>query len=90
MKHESELENQIKAILLDLRFIDRPSDVIFAVRTFIKHAYPIHDLGREIHVRKLRDFLKSKGVWSIGRFGSWHYSSLGDAISEAFETVREM
>ncbi len=90
MKHELGLENRIKVLLLDLGFLEHPSDVIMTVKNFIEHAYPVHDLGREIRVAKLLDFLRSKDVWSIGRFGSWHYSSLGDAISQAFETVREI
>jgi protoporphyrinogen oxidase len=90
MKHEAELEERVKTHLLELKFLNHPSDIVMTERNYIEHAYPIHDLGREIRVRKLLGFLKSRDVWSIGRFGAWHYSSLGDAISQALETVREI
>jgi protoporphyrinogen oxidase len=90
MEHKLELEDQVKASLRGLGFLDHASDVILTERTYIEHAYPIHDLGREVCVTRLLEFLKSRDVWSIGRFGGWYYSSLGDAISRALETVREI
>ncbi len=87
MEKQEELERQVQQHLLDLGFIKHPSDVIFTERNYLDHAYPVHDLGREVRVKCLLDFLRSRDVWSIGRFGGWRYSSIDDAITEALRTV---
>ncbi len=88
-EREGELEDRVKELLLELGMFASPSDVVQTEKTYLEYAYPVHDINREQVVSKSLEFLKSKDVWSIGRFGSWHYSSLGDAISQAYDTVRE-
>ncbi len=80
---EEELEDQVQACLLRLGWIERAEDVVHVVRNYFPYAYPVHDLERGERVRRLLHFLQTKQVWSIGRFGAWHYSSIDDAITEA-------
>ncbi len=80
---EDELEKQVQACLLRLGWIEKAQDVARVVRNHFPYAYPIHDLERGERVRRLLDFLQTKQVWSIGRFGAWRYSSMDDAITEA-------
>jgi protoporphyrinogen oxidase len=89
LTRQEELEFRVKELLLSLGLIKRLSDISFTVCNFLDHAYPVHDLGRERRVTNLVEFLKSRGVWSIGRFGSWRYSSIDDAITQALQAVRE-
>jgi hypothetical protein len=44
-----------------------------------------HDFGS-----RLQEFLKSQGPSSIGRLGSWQYSSIDDATVEGLKTAREV
>jgi protoporphyrinogen oxidase len=89
MTREKELQQEVMGCLTRLSIIEKPSDIAFVDRNFLTHAYPVHDLGREVRVRSLLEFLRSKQVWSIGRFGGWRYSSIDDAIVEALQTARE-
>lgn len=85
-----DVEKDVIDLLGNLNFIRSRSAIAFAVHTFLPHAYPVHDLTREERVTRLREYLKSRSVWSIGRFGGWHYSSIDDAISSASAAAREI
>jgi protoporphyrinogen oxidase len=89
MTRQDEIQQDVLGCLRQLGIIEHPSDIAFVERNFLTHAYPVHDLGREVRVRNLLEFLRSKQVWSIGRFGGWRYSSIDDAMAEALQTARE-
>jgi protoporphyrinogen oxidase len=84
---EEELEQQVQAQLTKLGWIEQAQDVVRIVRNYFPYAYPVHDLERGERVRRLLHFLQTRRVWSIGRFGAWHYSSMDDAITEALRIV---
>jgi protoporphyrinogen oxidase len=84
---EEELERHVAQCLEKLGLISQRSDVVQVVRNYFPYAYPVHDLDRAFRVQRLQDFLNSKQVWSIGRFGAWRYSSIDDAIIEALHLV---
>lgn len=90
MSRQSELEQRVAGALLSLGLIARLSDLAFTHCHYLHHAYPVHDLGRGIRVKSLLEFLKSKDVWSVGRFGGWRYSSIDDAIVEGLQAAREV
>jgi UDP-galactopyranose mutase len=57
----------------------------------IPYAYVIYDTFRKKNLPSIIKYLKSNGVWSIGRYGSWKYMSMEDAILEgkaAAEVIR--
>jgi protoporphyrinogen oxidase len=85
-----ELEEAVKTELLALGMITGPADIAFTVRNYLTHAYPVHDLKRASAVQALLEFLKTKDVYSIGRFGEWRYSSIDDAIVGALDAVGQM
>lgn len=84
---EKDLERQVLSHLLKLGWIGQAADVVFVMRNYFPYAYPVHDLERARRVSRLMDFLRSNQVWSIGRFGAWRYSSIDDAITEAFRVA---
>lgn len=84
---EDELEREVQACLLRLGWIAQSGDVVRVVSNSFRYAYPVHDLERGRRVARLQDFLASRHVWSMGRFGAWCYSSIDDAITEALDTV---
>lgn len=84
---EEGLEQQVRSCLLKLGWIEKPADIVRVARNFFPYAYPVHDLERRDRVRRLLHYLQTRGIWSIGRFGAWHYSSMDDAITEAFHIV---
>jgi protoporphyrinogen oxidase len=57
----------------------------------IPYAYIIYDTFRKKNLPSIMNYLKSNEVWSIGRYGSWKYMSMEDAILEgkaATEVIR--
>ena len=83
----SKLDHEIRLKLQELGLLQSPSDIIHSESNYFEHAYPVHDLGRESRVARLHAFLNSTGVWSIGRFGGWRYTSIDDAMDEAYQTA---
>jgi protoporphyrinogen oxidase len=83
------LERSVKDALVSLGMIDSPSDIAITRAIYLEHAYPVHDLARAAAVQRLQQYLNSKSVWSIGRFGGWHYTSIDDAIVEGLQAARE-
>jgi protoporphyrinogen oxidase len=84
---EEELEHEVQVQLIKLGWIEQAQDVVRIARNYFPYAYPVHDLERGKRVRRLLHFLQTRRVWSIGRFGAWHYSSMDDAITEALRIV---
>lgn len=43
-------------------------------------SYVIYDENRKVALKKIFRFLQRNQIWSIGRYGSWEYSNMEDAI----------
>jgi protoporphyrinogen oxidase len=56
----------------------------------IRHAYVHHTAGRERLVAAVVERLHECGVYPIGRYGLWDYTSMEDSIVSAQTTVREV
>jgi protoporphyrinogen oxidase len=83
------LQQGVKESMIGLGFIGSSSDIAFTRTNYLEHAYPVHDLARPAIVQHLQEFLNSKRVSSIGRFGSWCYSSIDDAIVQGLQAARK-
>lgn len=51
----------------------------------IKYAYPIYDANYGSACKAVRQFLKSNNIYTCGRFGSWRYMSMEDAILDGMQ-----
>jgi len=47
---------------------------------YIKYGYPIYDRPYRAARQKILKFLRGNGVIPCGRYGSWTYMSMEDAI----------
>lgn len=56
----------------------------------IKYGYAIYDRNRNQAVKAIRDYLKEFDIHSIGRYGSWRYVSMEDAILEGKKVAEEL
>jgi protoporphyrinogen oxidase len=54
----------------------------------IPHAYVLYDRNYEANRSVVRDYLRGKHIFSIGRYGGWQYSCVEDALLEGHETAR--
>ncbi|MDZ7623774.1 MAG: FAD-dependent oxidoreductase [Ignavibacteriaceae bacterium] len=55
------------------------TDIEFCWR-LIDCSYVIYDENRKMTLKKIFPFLQRNQIWSIGRYGSWEYSNMEDAI----------
>ena len=69
----------------------RADDEIVAEKTLIiKHAYVIYDLFRHQHLSSLIQFLRSKHIYPIGRYGRWEYATIEEAILQGREVAQKL
>ncbi len=72
--------NQILDYLKEMKAVKSEAEIIDSLILPVKYAYIVYDKHREHSVKIIQDFYKSKGIYSVGRFGNWEYSSMEDAI----------
>lgn len=69
--------------LIKAGIVSSPGDIAVQLPLDIEYAYPLYDLTRRKNVNIIQRFLRAKGIYSIGRFGSWEYLSMEDVINQA-------
>ena len=52
--------------------------------------YVIYDSNRKDALKNIFKFLRSNNIWSIGRYGSWEYSNMEDAIIHGKNVADEL
>ena len=82
---ERATEDLIKAGLL------KDSDEILMEKCFdIKCAYVICDKNHKNSVARIKEFLRENNIYTIGRYGSWEYSGMEDAIFQGSKVTEEL
>jgi len=68
-----------------------PNEICIEKTLILKHAYVIYDAWRKNNLPTLLETLKSTfNIHSVGRFGSWKYSSMQEAILDGKQTAEEL
>ncbi|MBN1770855.1 MAG: FAD-dependent oxidoreductase [Deltaproteobacteria bacterium] len=78
--------------LVELGLIRRAGDVRFVRPRVIPHAYVVYDRAWDKSRARLLAFLREHRILSVGRYGSWEYSAMEDALlagRAAARTVEE-
>ncbi len=78
-------ETIIQRIIEDLQKADiltREDKILVEDINDIKYGYVIYDKHRNTAVKNITDFLKQHQIFSLGRFGSWRYMSMEEAVLE--------
>ncbi|MDD5132199.1 MAG: FAD-dependent oxidoreductase [bacterium] len=79
-KQVDRLVNESLAKLRQIGILQDLSQVVALNILKISPAYCLYDFNRTLAVNMIRAFLKSRGVYSIGRYGAWEYSAMEDAL----------
>ncbi len=87
------IEETIKS-LIDADLI-LESDIGLIESTFsfeVDNAYPVPTLDRDEILNKIKYFLEPKGIFSLGRFGSFRYETgkMDECFMQGFETVKQV
>jgi len=73
--------------LSQVGMVDRESEILFHDLKTIPVSYVVFDRNWPRLVPAILDYLLGLGIHSIGRYGSWNYSSMADDIQMARETA---
>jgi protoporphyrinogen oxidase len=68
--------------LVDMKIIRGRGDIVVAQAIMLPYGYALFDHQRQKAVPIIHRFLQKNGIFSIGRFGAWEYSSMEDAFLE--------
>jgi UDP-galactopyranose mutase len=81
---------KVKEDLIKARILNE-SDKILVEKCFdIKCAYVIYDKNRTKVVNQIKDYLRENDIYTIGRYGSWEYSGMEDAIIQGKNLATEI
>lgn len=56
----------------------------------IPYGYVLFDNHRQESLKRIKNYLQSKNIYSAGRFGSWEYSSMEDAFLLGVKAAQEV
>ena len=89
-KHYSSEEILAKSIkgLIEIGAIKDEKQIMHARYWVNEFGYPIYTKGHNEVRRKIFDYLKSVGITSIGRWGSWHYWNSDKVLDAVIEMDR--
>lgn len=71
-KFSKELEDISLSKLKELNYI-RESNILKISEFDLKYGYVIYNKEREKYLKEILEYLKSLGIYSLGRYGSWGY-----------------
>ena len=81
---------QIEKGLISMGIIDSEKQIEFVQRRSIPGGYVIYDFNYHESRATIHDWLSSIGVYSIGRYGDWNYSSMEDALLDGLMTAESL
>ena len=81
------LKDEIIKDLVREKIINSASDVACFDVVDIKYGYPIYDSNRQKAVSGILKFLSDNNIYSIGRYGSWRYMTMEDALLDGKNAV---
>ncbi len=85
---ERDVLKQVKEQLREMGILNQSDKILAECMLTIPCAYVIYDREHAQAVATIQDFLKSRNVLSIGRYGAWEYSSMEDALLAGAETAQ--
>ncbi|MBE0665422.1 MAG: hypothetical protein IH584_06325, partial [Candidatus Aminicenantes bacterium] len=84
---EASVAREMTFTLLKTGMISRPGDILFHDLKKIPVSYVVFDRNWPRLVPAILSYLHRLDIFSIGRYGSWNYSSMADDIQLALETA---
>ena len=82
------LRRDISFTLKKLKVIEDIDEIVYFNPRFIPVSYIIFTKNWSSVVPPLLEKLKRYGIYSIGRYGSWNYTSMSDDVKSALQCAR--
>jgi len=84
------LQRKVRKDLQKTGILPDEREIIMQKCLVLSPAYVLYDRNRQENLDGIHDFLRKNGIYSIGRYGRWEYSSMEDAIYQGKETAEEI
>ena len=82
------IAEKIKKDLIKTGVLKKHDSIIAEQPLFMKYAYVVFDLNYNKNMAVIQKYLKKKKIISIGRYGSWNYSAMEDALLNGRDAVK--
>jgi len=82
------LEDSVIEQLVSCALLKSRRDVLFTDTIRIKKAYVVFDEQRQAALPLIFDYLVSRGIIPVGRYGTWNYMGMEDSILHGVQTAR--
>ena len=85
---EKEILKKARKFLIEKKIIKSVKDIVVEEFREMKYGYVIFDKNYDVSRNICLKFLEKNKIYSIGRYGSWIYSSMEDAILAGLNTKK--
>lgn len=82
------VESCIKG-LLEMGIVRHEEDIVARKVMDLPFAYVVYDSDRAGALAAVQGFLREQGIYSVGRFGAWEYTSMEDAFMQGVAAARD-
>jgi hypothetical protein len=82
--------HDISFTLKKLKVIEHSNEIVYFNTRLIPVSYIIFTRNWKTTVPPLLEKLKNYNIYSIGRYGSWNYTSMSDDIKSALECTKAL
>ncbi len=92
-EHQLSLNTVADQVVIDLQrvgLIGDLQDVILQYPVAIPFAYIVYDREHHEATKGIHQFLREQGIWSIGRYGRWRYTTMEDAIRDGRDAAEDL
>ena len=89
-ERKKELITRAKKDLIKAGILEREDEILVRKSIEIPYAYVIYDRNRGKNLEIIREYLKEKNIYSVGRYGGWKYSTMEEAILEGKEVAEKI
>ena len=73
--------------LLEIGFIGNKDEIVTSRSIYLEHNYCLPNIKVS---EKIRNYLEAFGIYSIGRYGTWHWSSQHEDMQQAIKLVKKL
>jgi len=76
--------------LIEIGAIRSKRDVLVTQQNHLEYAYAIYDKNRSRAVATCLEFLESKDIHPVGRYGRWEYGTMEDALLQGLDVSKRL
>ncbi|MEC0228203.1 protoporphyrinogen/coproporphyrinogen oxidase [Paenibacillus alba] len=73
--------------LIEIGFIGHADEIVTTKAIYLDHNYCLPDTSK---TKVIHHYLESAGIYSIGRYGSWHWSSQHEDMQQAWDLANKL